>query len=112
MRVCYVSSYPPQRCGIAAYTASLAAGVRASGEDDGPFVLAERGAHDGQDRGVVSLPTFRRMDDYSLAVATRASALGAQVVHVQHSADIFGTDDRLPRLLVLLRRRDIRSVVT
>jgi glycosyltransferase involved in cell wall biosynthesis len=112
MRVCYVSSYPPQRCGIAAYTASLAAGVRASGEDDGPFVLAEHGAHDGQARGIVSLPTFRRQDDYALAVATRASALGAQVVHVQHSADIFGTDDRLLRLLALLRRRDIRSVVT
>jgi glycosyltransferase involved in cell wall biosynthesis len=113
MRICYVSSYPPQLCGIAAYTASLSAGVRSAGEDDDePFVLSEYGAFDGRDHGVVSLPTFRRSEDYSLSVAARASALGAQVVHVQHSADIFGTDDRLLRLLALLRGRGIRSVVT
>lgn len=113
MRIGFVSSYPPQRCGIAAYTASLAAGVRSiRGGGDGPFVISECGGLDGRDRGTVSFPTFRRSDDYAFTVAERASALGLDVLHIQHSADILGTDERLLRLLVLLARRDVRSVVT
>ena len=102
MRIGFVSSYLPQRCGIAAYTASLAAGIRSiRGGGDGPFVISECGSLDGRDRGTVSFPTFRRSEDYAFTVAERASALGLDVLHIQHSADILGTDARLLRLLVL-----------
>src|SRR5581483_3812821 len=67
---------------------------------------------DGEDGAVLSIPSFGREDDYALAVAARASAVRADVVHVQHSSDIFGFDGRLPRLLTLLGARGIRTVVT
>lgn len=114
MRLCFVSSYSPQRCGIASYTALLAHAVAAN-ELPGErrvFVLSEQGALDGEDGPVQSIPCFGRSEDYALAVAARASAVRAEVVHVQHSSDIFGFDARLPRLLTLLRARGIRTVVT
>jgi glycosyltransferase involved in cell wall biosynthesis len=75
-------------------------------------VLSEHGALDGEDGAVLSIPSFGREDDYALGVAARASAVRADVVHVQHSSDIFGFDGRLPRLLTLLGARGIRTVVT
>ena len=107
MRLCFVSSYPPQRCGIAAYTAQLARAVAAGDESTQVVVLSERGGLDGEDGRVRSIQAFHRRDDYALAVAARASAVRADVVHVQHSSDIFGFDRRLPRLLTLLRSRGI-----
>jgi glycosyltransferase involved in cell wall biosynthesis len=114
MRLCFVSSYPPTRCGIASYTTLLAQAV-ATNELPGErrvFVLSEHGALDGEDGAVLSIPCFGRSDDYALGVAARVSAARADVVHVQHSSDIFGFDGRLPRLLTLLRARGIRTVVT
>jgi glycosyltransferase involved in cell wall biosynthesis len=112
MRVCLLSSYLPQRCGIAAYTAALCRGFLAGKSVRDVVVLAEQGAAGGHVDGVHSVPAFRRTDDYAVSLAARATAMGADVVHVQHSSDLFGFDERLPRLLTLLRGRGIRSVVT
>ena len=112
VRLCLVSSYLPQRCGIAAYTASLARALAGRAGVAEVSVLAERGALDGRDGKVRSLQVFRRTHDYTTAVSSGAAALGADVVHVQHSSDIFGYDARLPRLLASLRARRVASVVT
>lgn len=110
MRVCLVSTYAPQRCGIATYTASLARALAGSGEP--PQVISERVATRGEDAGVESWPTFDRHHDYTSEVLERATQLDAEVVHVQHAPDIFGMDERMPRLLSALRARGIATVVT
>ncbi|HEX3596770.1 MAG TPA: glycosyltransferase [Polyangiaceae bacterium] len=112
MRIGFVSSYRPQRCGVAAYTAALAGGMRASGGGHELFAFSEMGSLTGSDGTLCSVPTFRRADDYVLAVAARAATFGIDVLHVQHSSDILGVDERLPRLLTLLRARGVRTVVT
>lgn len=109
-RLCLVSTYPPQRCGIGRYTASLARALAGTGV--APSVISELGAHSGEDGGVLSVPTFLRNADYVAAVEASIVETGATVVHVQHAPDIFGTDGRMPRLLARLRRRGIATAVT
>lgn len=111
MRVCFLFTHLPQRCGIATYTAALA---HALADDGGqaPQVIAELGAAAGDDHGVVSWPVFDRRQGYGSAVVQQALALGADVLHIQHSPDILGMDKRVLWLVQELRRQGIATVVT
>lgn len=111
MKVALVSTYPPQRCGIGTYTHALAEALGGI-EDLEVSVLSERGALDGRDGPVVSLPVFARNRPWIEPLVAAAVANQARVVHVQHAHDIFGMDDRLPRLCRRLGQRNIKTVVT
>ncbi len=111
MRVCLLSTYLPQRCGIATYTAALARALADDGQEP-PHVISEFGAFAGNDQGVTSWPAFSRHQDFGPAVVEQALKLSADVVHVQHSPDILGMDKRLLRLLQTLRAKRIATVVT
>jgi glycosyltransferase involved in cell wall biosynthesis len=111
VRLCFVSTYSPQRCGIATYTAALAGAIsRESGER--PTVLAEIGAAEGTIDGVRSLPVFERRGDYVPALVAAARQSAARVIHVEHAPDILGVDERLPRLLEHMRAIGAITVVT
>lgn len=111
MRVCLLSTYLPQRCGIATYSAALAQGLAQSGEPP-PDIISERGALSGSDGRVRSWPTFERSGEYGPSVLRQVAELGARLVHVQHSPDIFGMDARLLNLLEGLRREGVATAVT
>lgn len=112
LRVAFVSTYPPQRCGIAAYTQMLARALVDGGAAE-PIVLAEHGARRGMDGRVRVEPVFHRGDSaWPETIAAAAHDARADVVHVQYGTDIFGLDDRLPRLCGALARMSIPSVAT
>jgi glycosyltransferase involved in cell wall biosynthesis len=108
--LCILSTYPPQRCGIGAYTAELARAIAATGAPVG--VLSERGAAEGTADGVTSYPTWDRREDWVTSVLARVQALGAQTVHLQHTPDTLGWDDRVPRLLDGLAQRGVATAIT
>ncbi len=109
--IAFLSTFPPQRCGIGSYTSALAAAVGTQGAEL-PVVISEEGAADGVVKGVRSIPRFARNGDYGAAVVAAVKEIKARVVHVQHAPDILGMDDRLPRLLDALRTAGVASVVT
>jgi glycosyltransferase involved in cell wall biosynthesis len=108
--LCIVSTYPPQQCGIAAYTAELARALAAAGEP--VVVLSEHGAACGTSEGVTSRPTWDRRRDWVAPVLATVQELGARTVHVQHTPDTLGWDSRMPRLLEALAGRGVATAIT
>jgi glycosyltransferase involved in cell wall biosynthesis len=106
VKVALVSTFPPAACGIGNYSQEL---VRALPSDVELTVLAER-------EGSATTPAVRRVwhrkSDWVSEISAAAVDANASVVHIQHEQGILGQDDRLPRLVGLLRDRGIRSVVT
>lgn len=108
--LCIVSTYPPQACGIGAYTAELARAMAARGAP--VIVLSERGAGEGAAGGVASLPTWDRRRDWVAPVLAAVRAVGAGTVHLQHTPDTLGWDDRVPRVLDGLARAGVATALT
>lgn len=111
LRVGLVSTYPPRRCGIASYTRALARALVDCGVE--PIVLAEHGALRGVDDPFRVEPVFGREDAaWPERIEAAACRAAVDLVHVQYGTDVFGVDDRLPRLCRLLARAGIPTVVT
>jgi glycosyltransferase involved in cell wall biosynthesis len=108
--LCIVSTYPPQGCGIGAYTAELARAMAARGAP--VVVLSERGAAEGTTEGVTSRPTWDRRQDWVAPVLATVEALGAHTVHLQHTPDTLGWDSRVPRLVDGLARHGVATAIT
>jgi glycosyltransferase involved in cell wall biosynthesis len=111
MRVCFLSTYLPQRCGIATYTAELASAL-SSIESVEVSVISETGAMQGSDNAVDVWPTFTRAENYVEPIIRRARELCADAVHLQHSPDIWGMDDRVLRLVSGLGSAGMPTAVT
>lgn len=108
--VCLLSTYPPQRCGIASYTAELARALAGCGAR--VVVLSERAADASCFQGVASVPAWDRRQDWVAPVLEAVSGIGARVLHLQHTPDTLGWDDRAPRLLDALARRGVATAIT
>lgn len=120
LSVAFISTYPPERCGIGTYTAALAPAVSNALADPGGdsdqsttavTVLAENGAAPITRNGVRSVPCFDRVtyvEPLSRAVAERQP----DVVHIQYTPEIFGSDERLVELARNVRASGALCVIT
>ena len=110
--VVYISTYPPRRCGIATYTAHLAAAVSATGTlGPGLVVALEADGH----RHAYPQPVIEVLPSHDLPaylrVADRINRLGAALVSLQHEYGIFGGEAG-EYVLSLLRRLHMPVVAT
>lgn len=97
MRITYVSTYLPKRCGIATYTDYLIHGIREADPASEIEIVAEQGARPVEENGLEVIPAWDRDGDYVEPII--AHARGADVVHIQHEYSIYKFDDRLPSVL-------------
>lgn len=110
MRIGFLSTYPPQHCGIGTYAEKLTLAIaRESGEP--VTVLCEEGGETLHDKVPVEA-VFSRKGDYSDKVVEAARRHSLDVLHIQHAPDIFGMGGKLVKLLQALRSNGIASVVT
>ena len=110
MRICHVTNFWPNRFGHAHYTDALIAGIRAHRPEQ-HLVAAEGDSGDLETEAYRSVPCWQRDEDYVDRLSTAIRSMGAEVVLCQYSEDLFGTDDRLPRLLRRLSDSGILSQV-
>lgn len=108
MLVALVSTYPPQHCGIAAYTFALAEALKQCGAK--PLVLGEEGSEPTD--GIACEPVFRRGGAYAGRLLEAVCRHVPDVVHVQHSPDIFGLSAEFLTFLEGCRKVGVPSVVT
>lgn len=117
MRVCFVSTYPPQRCGLAHYSRNLARTIaRLDSKSPSLIVLGERREwirnNSFRDGRVTVERVWRRRGAGSWILAsTRIIRFKPQVVHVQHEYGLFGAWMGLPCLIFLAVARFLGSKV-
>lgn len=97
MKIAYVSTYLPQRCGIATYTNYLAQGIRKVDPALETKIIAEQESSPIKDGKFEVVPCWDRNEDYVEPIL--AQTKGVDVVHIQHEYSIYKFDHRLPTLL-------------
>lgn len=107
-----VSTYPPLKCGIGTYSEALAGALLEADAGLQVVVAAEEGSGARDDGRLRVVPCYRRDEDYVGPLMAALRDIAPDVVHVQHAPDLFGEDERLPRLIDALAARGIPSVVT
>ncbi|MCD6240209.1 glycosyltransferase family 4 protein [Candidatus Bathyarchaeota archaeon] len=108
-KIAYVSTYYPQRCGIAAYTSFLVGGIRKVSPKTHVRIIAEREALALKEEFFEVVPCWSREENYVEQILTNLD--NVDILHIQHEYSIYKFDDRLPTLLQKTPQR-IRKVLT
>jgi len=108
-KIAYVSTYYPQRCGIAAYTSFLVEGIRKVSPKTNVRIIAEREALALKEEFFEVVPCWSREENYVEQILTHLDDV--DILHIQHEYSIYKFDDRLPTLLQKTPQR-IRKVLT
>lgn len=111
MRIGIVTTHPRSRCAIGKYSQHLAARLTRL-DDTEVMIVAERGT---ADEGADTVPVrtcYSRRGVYASAILDALRSTRCDVMHVQYAPDLFGEDERLPRMLRSARRAGLRTAVT
>jgi len=103
MKIAFISSYMPQKCGIATYLYYLANALRKNDPSSDIIVLAEDKADPFQKKGFKVIPCWNRHRNYTDQILPYASDI--DILHIQHEYKIYGFDDRLISLLLRLGKK-------
>jgi len=108
-QIAYVSTYYPQRCGIATYTSFLVEGIRKVSPKTHVRIIAEKEALALKEEFFEVVPCWSREENYVEHVLTHLD--NVDILHIQHEYSIYKFDDRLPTLLQKAPQ-GIRKVLT
>ena len=110
MKIAYVSTYLPQRCGVATYTDYLIHGLRTVSPALNIKVVPEKEATPFKHGRFEVVPCWDRNEDYVEPIFSNTQ--DADVVHIQHEYGIYKLDNRLPRVLQRLKASAKRVIIT
>jgi len=110
MKIAHVCTYWPIGTGLSLYVDNLIRGMR-SHRPDRHTILAEVGSAPATTEAIECIPCYSRKQDYVEDIAAAARKVEPDVVIIQYAPDLFGDDNRLPRLVGRLRDLGIRPVV-
>ena len=109
VKIAYVSTYYPQRCGIAAYTSFLVEGIRKVSPKTHVRIIAEKEALAVKEEFFEVVPCWSREENYVEQILTHLD--NVDILHIQHEYSIYKFDDRLPTLLRKVPQ-GIRKILT
>ena len=111
MKICHITTYwPTCNFGHTHYTENLIRGMRQH-QQEKHYVLAARPADAVDAEDYQCIPCFQVGQDYVSGIVEAARKVRPDVAIVQHSPDLFGDDNRLPRLVSELKALGIHPVV-
>jgi glycosyltransferase involved in cell wall biosynthesis len=108
MKVAYISTYLPQKCGIATYTDYLIQGIKSVLPEIEITVIAEKEARQVKKDKFEVKPCWTRNEDYVEPILSETAPV--EVVHIQHEYSIYKFDSRLPRLLKKLKAKKVITI--
>jgi len=111
MKLCFISPYPNTICGIADYTYFLTkALVKINSKIDIHVIAESEGMSD--DSRIKVYPVFDRKYFDPKPVIEVLNRLEPDIVHIQHSFSIYGSDERLINVMKFARSIDSKIVIT
>jgi glycosyltransferase involved in cell wall biosynthesis len=110
MKICHATTFWPNRYGHTHYTDALIRGMQQH-HPVRQILAAEGPSAPRDDESVLCVPCFQRDDDFAEPIAQVVKANGADVVLIQYTNDLFGEDERFPRLLERLKADGVKTVV-
>lgn len=111
MKVCHVGTFwPTVSYGHTVYVDNLIRGMRTH-QPDRHVVLAASPAEAKETEGWECIPCFNPANDYVDDIAGAVKTAKPDVTIIQHSPDLFGNDQRLPRLVQRLKELGAGPVV-
>lgn len=111
MKICHITTYwPTSNYGHTHYTENLMRGMRAH-RPEKHFILAAEPAAAVDNEEYRCIPCFRSGGDFVEDIAAAAQQVRPDITIIQNSPDLFGFDDRLPRLVGKLARLGAHPVV-
>ena len=109
MKICYVSTYQPQHCGIADYTDNLCQALLEGTKDTSITVAAEYDSSPLETERLTCIPCFRRGEGYAENILRVIYKIKPDIVHIQHDYSVYGLSEEF---LNFLWRLKVRKVVT
>jgi glycosyltransferase involved in cell wall biosynthesis len=110
MRIAHVTTFwPTSHFGHTHYTQNLIRGIQ-SHRPGQQLVLGEGDAAAAETAEWRCIPCWHRGQDYVDAVAGKLREVGADVAYLQYSPDLFGDDERFPRLCRRLAEAGVKTV--
>ena len=111
MKFCHITTYwPTCNYGHTHYTENLIRGMRLH-QAEKHYILAAEPAAVVDTEEVQCIPCFRAGGDFVDGIAAAARQVRPDVAIIQSSPDLFGFDNRLPRLVAKLAEMGIHPVV-
>jgi D-inositol-3-phosphate glycosyltransferase len=111
MRIAHISNFWPNRFGHAHYTENLINGIRANRPTQ-HVILGEGNSAACDTERLRCVPCWDRKDDYVDGIVAAAKAQKINIAYIQYSNDLFGDDNRFPRLLERLNHVGVKSIIT
>jgi glycosyltransferase involved in cell wall biosynthesis len=110
MRIAHLCTFWPLTTGLSHYADALIQGMRAS-RPERHIVLGEIGSLAATTDAYECVPCYRRDEDYVDGIVEAARKKQVELLVIQYANDLFGDDNRLPRLLAALASVGIKTVV-
>ena len=105
MNISYISTYPPIRCGIGAYTNFLSQALSRINKELRISIVTENGAKKIKAKLFETSPCFDRKEDYVQKISEAVARFCSDIVHIQHEFAVFNPHERFLNLLQELKKK-------
>ena len=110
MYICYISTFPPEMCGIATYTGYLANAMLDLDDGISVTVLAKRGGGEKHSERLTIIPSFSA-GDYK-DILPNLKRLRPHLIHIQHEFGIFPAEENFLSFLKTVKEAGYPLILT
>jgi len=110
MNICYISTFPPEMCGIATYTNYLANALLDLDEGISLSILTKRGMEERHSERLTIIPCFSA-GDYK-DITFNLKRIRPHLIHIQHEFGIFPPEQNFLTFLNRVKRDGYPLIIT
>jgi len=113
MNICYISTFPPEMCGIATYTRYLADALLDLDEGISLTVLTKRGGGEEHSERLTIIPCFSAGDYKDILPSLKGlRPQRPHLIHIQHEFGIFPAEENFLSFLKAVKAHGYASIIT